>query len=75
VTDALLRWLKHSMDVDYYVRVWFEHNGERRYEDVGPFDRYFAELICTDYAEQPYLYGMTYCRDERAKIVRAEAAA
>jgi hypothetical protein len=75
VTD-LLRWLRRAMDVDYWVRVEFEHNGERLHEMVGPFDRYFAELICVDYADQPYLYGETYVRVTRARIVStAEAVA
>jgi hypothetical protein len=75
VTDGLARWLRHSLDVGYWVRIEFEHRGERLHEYVGPFDRYFAELICTDYADQPYLYGMEYCRVTRARIIPAEEAA
>jgi hypothetical protein len=75
VTVDLLRWFRRAMDVDYWVRVEFEHRGERLHEFVGPFDRYFAELICVDYADQPYLYGETYCRVTRARIVAAEEAA
>jgi hypothetical protein len=75
VTVDLLRWFRRAMDVDYWVRVEFEHRGERLHEFVGPFDRYFAELVCVDYADQPYLYGETYCRATRARIVTEEEMA
>ena len=59
----------------YAVRVEFEHRGERLHEYVGPFDRYLAELVCIDFADAPFMYGITPVRVERARIVVMEEAA
>jgi hypothetical protein len=34
----------------YGVRVWFQEAGALVFDDLGPFDRYFAELVCVDMA-------------------------
>jgi hypothetical protein len=61
--------------VTYWVRIVFRWHGELMHEFLGPFDRYFAELVCTDFADAPYRYGLDYVRVERARIVAAEEAA
>ena len=55
----------------FYVRIEFEHRGERLHEYVGPFDRYLAELVCVDFADAPFMYGLTPVRVLRARIVPA----
>ena len=59
----------------FYVRITFEHDGERLWEMVGPFDRFHAELVCISYADTEYLYGLTWHRVLSARIVPAEMAA
>lgn len=33
------------------VRVWFHEAGHLVFDDLGPLDRYFAELLCVSMAE------------------------
>lgn len=52
----------------YGVRIVFTHRGERLHDVLGPFDRYYAELVITDMAGG-YMYGPTLVHVERARIV------
>lgn len=53
----------------WFVRIVFEWAGEPVHEYVGPFDHYFAQLVCLDFAEAPYTFGITPVRVLRACIV------
>lgn len=51
----------------YGVRITFDWQGDEVYELLGPFDRYFAELVCVDMAGG-YLFGITVVHVKRARI-------
>ncbi len=53
----------------YGVRIVFEWQGQEVYEILGPFDDYFAMLVCIDFADAPYTFGMTEVRVKRAMVV------
>lgn len=55
----------------YYVRIEFTFQGERWHEFLGPFDKYFADLVCIDSAAG-YMHGMTWVHVERAKVLNEE---
>ena len=55
----------------FSVRVWFDWGGREVYEDLGPFDRYFAELMATSFPEMPYVFGLTEVHVKRSLIVPA----
>jgi hypothetical protein len=60
--------------VTLWVRVEFTAYGERLHEFVGPFhDRWLAECVCENFAHNPYRYGLTDFRVERARIVAGGA--
>lgn len=50
------------------VRVWFTENGQPVWDEYGPYDRYFAELVCVDMAGG-ILRGERWTHVERALIV------
>jgi hypothetical protein len=56
--------------VTYHVRIEFTWCGERVHEFVGPFgDRWMAEVYTDYFAHNPFLFGITPVRVERARIV------
>lgn len=55
-------------DVMFGVRVWFTEAGRPVFDDLGPFDRYFAELVCVDMAGG-ITRGGRWVHVERALIV------
>lgn len=52
----------------FAVRIWFTERGERVWDDLGPFDRYLAELVAVDMAGG-IDRGGTWTHVERALIV------
>jgi hypothetical protein len=54
--------------VRYAVRVWFREGGSLVYDDLGPLDRYLAELVCVDCAGG-IMRGPVWVHVERALIV------
>lgn len=57
----------------FMVRIVFEWMGELVHDYVGPFDRYFADLVCVGYATEPYVFGITPVRVLRARVEAADA--
>lgn len=55
----------------YLVRIVFEWQGEFVHDFVGPFDRYFADLVCVAFATDPFMFGITPVRVLRAQVVRS----
>ena len=54
----------------WYVRTFFYEDGALVYLDEGPFDRYFAELVIADIAQDAsILRGLGRVRVERAVLV------
>jgi hypothetical protein len=53
----------------YGVRIVFEWQGEDVYDVIGPFDAYFAHLVCVDFADAPFVFGITPVRVKRAMVV------
>ena len=51
------------------VRIVFAWQGAEVWDIVGPFDRYFADLVCLDYAEAPHRFGVSDVRVLRAMVV------
>lgn len=52
----------------YGVRVYFDWQGSEVFDEIGPFDAYFAHLVCVDFADAPYTFGITPVRVTRAIV-------
>jgi hypothetical protein len=50
------------------VRIWFTENGQRVFDDLGPFDAYLAQLVCVGMADG-IDRGGRWTHVERALIV------
>lgn len=53
----------------FAVRIWFTHKGVRLWDDIGPMDRWYADVTCQGMAHLGWRYGPDWVHVERALIV------
>lgn len=68
-TDRSQGFIAQDRAQNYAVRVWFRERGQLVFDDLGPLDRYLAELVCVGMANGIERGGVRV-HVERALIVR-----